>query len=504
MKLALRQKQLMVGSGSMLYNDLLYRSGVELSEMVKKELACGQSFLQAEGDSGVFEGNSGGFESDSGSFESGSGTGGFESDFSSFDDDYGGFDDDYGGFDDDYSSYQDEAEFMPHEQVGDRKENDLLAELRQEISLFCQTDDEFAAMQYVLCNLNQRGFFIEDWKMAANRYKISLKKFRELMDKLRNLDPVGLGCRDDMEYRLFLCEYYGYDGRCVEYNLVKNCYPLFLKQALNEICRLLDLSRERLAEVIKNLSFLAIRPYPAYGHNIGNTDIKRLELPPDALVFLENDELQIKFLHQPPVIKKNHDRYRRLLRELQEKRDKEGIIRVKEQWQRDSAFIDILNSIQRRFETVLQAVFTYQKDFLRKGHLFFRRLSCRMIEESHEIDEMTVYRLTRFRNVQLPDGLLPDGVCVVPLSRFFMSGLQMVNGETLGQESACAHIKEWVGLESASAPLSDNDMTRLFYGLGVIASREVVKKYRGELCNIPASTIRARYMNRYQLRQGIS
>lgn len=155
---------------------------------------------------------------------------------------------------------------------------------------------------------------------------------------------------------------------------------------------------------------------------------------------------------------------------------------------RINAAVWLIRSIEQRRRTlynVVETIIDIQRDFFDRGPKFLRPLTMKKVADRLGIHESTVSRAIANKYADTPHGLFS-------LRAFFSAGIQGVDGENLSAATVKREIKELVGKEDSSQPLSDQAITEILVGKGIGVSRRTVAKYREEL-GIPSSSKRKRY-----------
>ncbi len=147
----------------------------------------------------------------------------------------------------------------------------------------------------------------------------------------------------------------------------------------------------------------------------------------------------------------------------------------------------LVKNIQQRFDTILrvsQAIVDRQQAFLSHGEVAMRPLVLRDIAEVLELHESTVSRVTTQKYMLTPFGTLE-------LKYFFGSHVATDSGGAASSTAIRALIRQLVGAEDRTRPLSDNRIAELLGEQGMVIARRTVAKYREALKIPPVSQRRA-------------
>lgn len=133
-----------------------------------------------------------------------------------------------------------------------------------------------------------------------------------------------------------------------------------------------------------------------------------------------------------------------------------------------------LRNVEQRFSTILgvaQAIVKRQWLFFEHGALAMKPLGLREIAEQVGLHESTVSRVTNNKYMATPMGVLE-------LKSFFSRAMTAASGTEFSGTAIRGLIKEMVGAERPTAPLSDAEIARQLAQQGLVVARRTVTKYR--------------------------
>jgi RNA polymerase sigma-54 factor len=145
----------------------------------------------------------------------------------------------------------------------------------------------------------------------------------------------------------------------------------------------------------------------------------------------------------------------------------------------------LIKNVQQRFDTILrvsQAIVDRQRAFFDHGEVAMRPLTLREIAETVKLHESTISRVTTQKYLASPRG-------IYELKYFFGSHVATEAGGAASSTAIRALIKQLVGAENGSKPLSDARLAEILGEQGIVVARRTVAKYR-ELLNIPPVNLR--------------
>lgn len=145
----------------------------------------------------------------------------------------------------------------------------------------------------------------------------------------------------------------------------------------------------------------------------------------------------------------------------------------------------LIKNVQQRFDTILrvsQAIVERQRLFFEHGEIAMRPLVLREIADEVGLHESTVSRVTTQKFMLTPRG-------IYELKYFFGSHVSTDSGGACSATAIRALIKQLVGAENPTVPLSDSEITKTLADQGIVVARRTIAKYRESL-HIPPVNLR--------------
>jgi len=146
-----------------------------------------------------------------------------------------------------------------------------------------------------------------------------------------------------------------------------------------------------------------------------------------------------------------------------------------------------MKNIQQRFDTIQRvsaAIVERQKNFFTHGEIAMKPLVLREIADELGLHESTISRVTTAKYMSTPYGTFE-------LKYFFGSSLNTEAGGNASSTAVRALIKQLVGAEDATKPLSDSQLSQMLEEQGIQVARRTVAKYREALKIAPANLRKA-------------
>jgi RNA polymerase sigma-54 factor len=387
----------------------------------------------------------------------------------------------YGGVGRDLTRVSLEPE--PYEQDGDRFDRvasrsaglaeHLLQQLGEEI------DDERSRSigEWLIGNLDARGFLDEDVASIAARLGVAEDDVRTVLARIQAFDPVGAGARDARECLLIQARV-RFPDRPHLVSLIEHHLPELTARRYSSIARALGISVEEVHDEQNRL--LSLNPRPARGFGVEAASY----LVPDVRIFKVGSDFVVRVNDDGLPRLRVSPYYRRILRDGRGARPEEfAFARAKvatATW-----FIKSIYERQRTIQKVTEAIVHRQRAFLETGPEALRPMILRDIAGDVGLCESTVSRVTSRKYADTPQGVLE-------LKYLFGTGIPAVRGDEIAPEAAKAWIHRIVASEAPDKPLSDEQIrSHLSSHHGVLMARRTVAKYR-EALGIGSSNQRRR------------
>jgi len=295
-----------------------------------------------------------------------------------------------------------------------------------------------------------RGFFTGDVREIAIKFGTSPEEVERIRQAVMRCEPIGVCSKDFMEFARLQIE----DMYPDEPELLKELEKALSGKGVSESAR-------------AKLRHLRTSPIE---ESVAVPRVAKV----DAVIELDDGKL-VGYVYEDMIEIKPSRFYRELLATAK------GEARefLREYLDRYENFRKILNIRRENLRKILDEIIRVQEEFL-KGEGELKTLMVKDVAGKLGVSESTVSRLINSKYVKTPQGTYPF--------RFFFVR------ETAGgisQEQLMRRIREIIGAEDRSRPLSDEEIARILRQEGYNLARRTVSKYR-ELLGIPPSRERKR------------
>lgn len=284
-----------------------------------------------------------------------------------------------------------------------------------------------------------------------------VKYDEEALNILHNFEPVGVGAKSLRDVLMIQAQYN-------DWYLEKEIIRLFLvdvaKANYTFIAKKLKISEEAVKEAVVRIKTLNPRPTIGYSEDM-------YEIPDGYIMPGVYGNLKIG-------IYSNHKDI--------------AVARLPASTEVSNALFDeymkkaksLVNSISYRksaMEMLLVNVAEKQKEYFTGNKLALKPMTMSEMADRCGVHESTVSRISATKYIETVHGL-------INLRSLYSSSMDFGDDKTISNHSIKEIIKDIIGQEAPSKPVSDNVITEILKESGISISRRTVSKYRKAL-NIP-------------------
>ncbi|MBC7450198.1 MAG: RNA polymerase factor sigma-54, partial [Cytophagales bacterium] len=328
------------------------------------------------------------------------------------------------------------------------------------------------------------GLIVDDLAFSQN-IETNQEELEEVLFKIQDFDPAGIGARDLQECLLLQIERKDNDDPNVKlaYTILKDSFDEFTKKHYDKIQKKLEIDEDAIKQAINLITKLNPKP----GGNSGD-DVKTQFLIPDFILHTNNGnlELYLNSKNAPDLrVSRNYsemfDTYDKSAKN--DKKLKEAVTFVKQKLDAAKWFIEAIKQRQQTLLRTMHAILEFQKEFFFEGdESFLKPMILKDIADMVHMDISTVSRVANSKAVQTEFG-------IYPLKYFFSEGIATDSGEDASSREVKHILKEIIEKEQKKRPLSDEKLEKELNKRGYNIARRTVAKYREQL-NIPVARLR--------------
>ncbi|MBN1309482.1 MAG: RNA polymerase factor sigma-54 [Chitinispirillaceae bacterium] len=336
-------------------------------------------------------------------------------------------------------------------------------------------------VQFLIGCLDADGYLRIDLQAITDYTQATVFDVEEALHIVQTMDPPGVGSRNLRECMMLQLRTRGQDEG-LAMRIIDEAWDLFERLKIPELSRKFGVEPRRIQEAIDVLKTLNPKPGAHYAGDRSSTIIPDLivEKIDGKYVVMLNDR-SVPSLHISNA-------YAKLLkRGSTAKGDVKKYLRDK-----FNSATWLIRSIEQRKNTMLRvmyAIIERQRDFFEKGPPHINPLKLQDIADMINMHISTISRVTSNKYVQTRHGIFE-------LKYFFTEAITQETGSgtaDVSTERIKNRIKEMIGHENASEPLSDQKIAEQLEKEGMAVARRTVAKYREQLKLLPAR-LRLKYV----------
>jgi len=346
------------------------------------------------------------------------------------------------------------------------------------------TDMERAIAEYVIGNLNEKGYLarrpeqmVDDLAFAGVA-EVTDEEMQRIVDIVRKLDPIGVGAYDLQDCLLLQL-------RCRPASPAVNLAISLIEKNMEEVARhhferlqkRYNLDEEDFKAAMLEITSCNPNPSSAYSGDVYET--RRNQITPDFRVEVIDGEIYVSLTDDnvsPVHVSRDYqDMLKRLQQGKPSKADKEASRYIKDKIESARSFID---AIRQRNETLLntmKAIADFQREYFIMGDdCYLRPMILEDIAKLTGSDPSTISRVSNSKYVQTDFG-------IISLKHFFSESLTNVDGEEVSTKEIKKVLRTLVDQEDKRHPYTDEQLVRLLGEQGYRIARRTVAKYRDQL-----------------------
>lgn len=366
----------------------------------------------------------------------------------------------------------------------------LIDQLTEQLTDLDLDDLDRRIARYIIGNLDDNGYMTRTVPELASDLAIAGvvdddRRVRNVWQKIRSLDPAGVGAMDLRDSLLLQLQRLNpSDSVADATEIVKDYFDLFSKKHYDKLAKQLSISPQRLKDAVDVIRRLNPKP----GGIIGGSpdDDRQRQIVPEFSVEVDGDNLTVSLLAAIPELRVSPtfsvDAYPQTADQSMTARKAETNAFIRQRRDEASGFIRTLQMRQDTMMSVMRAIVTLQRDFFRTGdRTDLHPMILKDVAQITGLDSSVISRATASKYVMTHYGTFP-------LKFFFNERPKESNPDTTSHIIEQS-IRKVVDAEDKHHPLSDEAITDILNQQGLDMARRTVAKYR-ERMNIPVARLR--------------
>ncbi|HRN93634.1 MAG TPA: RNA polymerase factor sigma-54 [Chitinophagales bacterium] len=364
--------------------------------------------------------------------------------------------------------------------------------LEEQLGLLYLDEREKTIALHIIGSLDDDGYLrrdlaaIEDDLAFSQNVICDTDDINKVLLDVQQLEPAGVGARSLQECLLIQLKRKEKPSENTQFalDIVENHFNTFAKRHYEKLEKALNISEEKLKDVLEEITRLNPRPANA----IETKDSGGHYILPDFFVHNNDGELSVTLNRQNSPELKINSSFRDMLSEYKNaknrtKSQQETVQFIKQKIESAKWFIDAIQQRQNTLLATMNAIVHFQYEYFTTGdEAKLKPMILKDIAQTTELDISTISRVTSNKFVQTEFGTFS-------LKYFFSEALTTDTGDEVSTYEVKKHLKDLIDKESKSTPISDQELTDLLNALGYNIARRTVAKYR-EALNFPVARLR--------------
>ncbi len=363
--------------------------------------------------------------------------------------------------------------------------------LRHQLGMIKLSERDMEIGEYIIGNLDDDGYLRRDAESIADdllftkNITVSVAEIENILRKIQQLDPPGIGARDLRECLLIqLSRRPQTPVVKLAFKIIENHFDEFAKKHYEKLMDRLGIDEDTMKDIIEEISKLNPKP----GLQINTAMDRDYSIIPDFIITINNDQLELQ-LNERNAPELNISReYKELLQSYKEgaktnKSQKDALLFVKQKLDSAKWFIEAIQQRQQTLLITMSAIMNLQKEFFRTGdYTKLKPMILKDIADEVGLDISTISRVASNKYVQTPFGtfLLKD---------LFSEGMTTADGEEVSTKEIKKILELSIADEDKSKPYTDDQLCKILNEKGYPLARRTVAKYREQL-GIPVARLR--------------
>lgn len=342
----------------------------------------------------------------------------------------------------------------------------LFEHLMQQAKETFETEEELEISEAIIGNVDENGFLWVPLREIAILGDWAESQLEKVLREIQTFEPFGVGACSLQEAFLIQlrCRH---QENTLAYRIIDQHWEDLLHNNILAIKKKLKRPLHEIKEAIdRRISLLDFRPGAFY------SNLTVQSITPDVSLVLNDNQLAVVINDQDLPTLRFNSRYLRMLEDDNLPKETKDFIRNKimsARWLLKN--IDQRNNTLRRIVEVLAK---YQEGFFLDPKGTLTPLTMKAIAEELGVHESTITRAVANKYLDSPRGLFP-------LRDFFSYAYMTSEGQEMSSKTVRQLLKEMIADENKQKPLSDDAISQLLKGRGIICARRTVAKYRSEM-----------------------
>jgi RNA polymerase sigma-54 factor len=365
----------------------------------------------------------------------------------------------------------------------------LFSRLESQLNTTRLNDQETEIARHLIGMIEDDGYIRRPLKniaydmMFLSNIQTTEEELERILKIVQLFDPPGIAARsleECLEIQLDRMPEHPYKDLALK--IVRRYIKELGNKHYDKLLKSLKIDTEDLKKAIELIQRLNPKPGES------QSEVKTQYVSPDFMVTERGDELVVSLNQRNAPELKVSRSYQETLKGYQASKkatsdQKKQVQFIKQKLDSAKWFIDAIKQRQNTLMQTMQTIVKLQPDFFRTGDMSkLRPMILKDVADMIKMDISTISRVASSKYVQTDYG-------IYSLKEFFSEGIITEDGTEVSNIEVKEKVKDIVGAEDKSKPLTDDELTEKLKESGYNIARRTVAKYREQL-NIPVARLR--------------
>ena len=352
-------------------------------------------------------------------------------------------------------------------------QSSIIEDFMFQLNDFNIQEDDLNIAELILGNIDERGYLVIEPILIADKLNIEESKVLGILNKIKKLEPLGIGSRTLQEC-LLVQLVNNYPAESIAINIVQDYFEYFKNNNISKIVSSLGCTQKEFNRAQEIISIL--NPSPALVYNLENVE----HVIPDIIVEQVKGRWHVSMNSSfIPKLRLNND-YKLMLGK--DKTPSEAKKFLKQKIDNANWFIGAVSSRYETMVKIMVSIMRHQKAYFDSDNRELIPLNLKTIAQDVDLDISTISRATNDKYVQLPWGCKE-------IKSFFSDGILTLDGDVVSNTIVKKQIADFIDNEDKGSPLTDQQIMEKLCSMKYNIARRTVSKYRESL-QIPIARLR--------------
>ncbi|GER58373.1 RNA polymerase factor sigma-54 [Patiriisocius marinus] len=363
--------------------------------------------------------------------------------------------------------------------------------LMAQLNTYRLKEDEKEIALFLVGSVDESGYIrreiadiVDDLAFTQNIYTTN-EKVLNVLKKVQDLDPAGVGARDLQECLLLQLERKEHTPSVtLAIALLDDAFEHFSKKHYKKLLAKFDITEDQLRDAIHEIE--SLNPKPGGTISSGTRMVEHV-VPDFAIKIIDGKlDLTLNGRNAPELhVSREYTNMLKGYKETKEKSksQKDAVMFIKQKLDAAKWFIEAIKQRQQTLFVTMNAIMHRQEAYFLTGDE--RNLKPMILKDIADTINMDISTVSRVANSKYVD--TPYGTKLI--KEFFSESMKNDQGEDVSTREIKKILEITIGEENKRKPLTDDKLAGILKEKGYPIARRTVAKYREQL-DLPVARLR--------------